>query len=608
MINHSTLNVQELFIEAVQLHIKGRINEAFLLYEDILKKDPKHILALRNQGITLSNLGRPEDALLYYDRALAIDPKDANTYSNRGAIFRALDRPDEALESCRRALVLDPKHFNALFNLGLALRALGHPEDALKSYDRALALDPKHVNTLSNRGNTLKDLNRPEEALESYDRALKLDPKHVGALSNRGITLTGLDRFEEALESYNRALKLNPKHVDVLFNRGNTLTCLDRFQEALDSYDRALVLAPKHAEAFSNQGAALSKLDRPEEALKSFDKALVLDSKHVDTNFNKSQILLLTGNFSEGWRGYNWRKEKKEFSLLKKMNPKTIWDGGNIKGKIIYVYPEQGLGDIIQFIRYAKLLKKSGATVIFSAPDNLYNLLSNYKEIDTLLKIGDTPSAFDCHAAIMDLPKLFNTTLDNIPSYKSYFQASDDLTSKWSERLGRGNTLRLGIVYAGNPQHKNDRNRSIDPKLLKPLTRMKGVSVYSLQVGRNETEADVFGGAVVSLGDELTDYEDTAAVIGQLDMVLTVDTSVAHLAGALGVPVWTLLPKNPDWRWLLDRDDSPWYPSMTLFRQKERGSWPEVIERIESELETLVKDKVIENQIQAAVLCDKKAY
>ena len=300
-------------------------------------------------------------------------------------------------------------------------------------------------------------------------------------------------------------------------------------------------------------------------------------------------LQLLTGDFPRGWKNYSWRRKTKQYRFRPRDYEKPSWNGGELKGKTIFVYPEQGLGDTIQFVRYLPLLKQHGCRVVFETPKSLTRLFATVGIADQLIEPGETPPTIDCHAALLDLPQLLNTTLETIPSYYSYLSAPSDLKKEWANRLGPRKKFRLGIVWAGRSAHKNDRNRSIEAFLFQPLTKIRGVSVYSLQVGRNGEAAKIFADTVTDIAPFLNDFADTAAAVSNLDLVVSVDTSVAHIAGALGWPIWTLLPFVPDWRWLLERDDSPWYPTMQLFRQSERNDWKTVIERLRTELIKTVK-------------------
>jgi len=456
---------------------------------------------------------------------------------------------------------------------------------ALANFDRAIALRPDFAEVFSNRGNTLHELERLVEALASYDRALTLRPDFAEALSNRGNTLHKLKRFEEALASYDRALTLRRDFAEALSNRGNTLRELKRFEEALASYDRALTLRPDFAEALSNRGNTLHELKRFEEALASYDRAITLRPYVPSTHIHEALCRFLIGDLDRGWKKFEWRRQKRAFA-------KPRWLGSSeIVGRTILIHAEAGagFGDTIQFCRYVPLVAERGAAhVILEVQSPLKELMSTLAGGSQIVSRRDPLPDFDMYCPLLTLPLAFGTQLETIPSATPYLRPSAQIAAKWDARLGSRRRSRIGLAWHGDLTRLPQRAISLNSLL--PLLDVNATFV-SLQ---REVRAD--DAAVLKdqsdlhhFGDELNNFSDTAALVSNLDLVISVDTSVAHLAGALAKPVWVMLPFVPDGRWLLDREDSPWYPTARLFRQDEARSWDSVIARIHAALYDLVR-------------------
>jgi tetratricopeptide (TPR) repeat protein len=596
-----------------------------------LKVEPRHILALNNRGNALQQLRRFDDALASYDRALAIRSDYAEALINRGAALTALRRYDEALGSCDRAVELRPDLADAYVNRGNALHALHRFTEALSAFDRALALRPNYAEARYNRGNTLHALKRHEEALASVDAALALRPDYVEALTNRGAVLHGLNRDEEALASLDRAIALEPNNVEALVTRGVIFNELKRFDEALACYERALCLCPNHSDALSNRGAALHDLTRFEEALASYDRALALrpDDVHIITNhgnslycltrfeeamasfeqalaiqpdypeanFNAAACRLLHGDFG-GWEKFEWRWETEQFGNAKRSFPQALWLGSeNIAGKTILLHAEQGLGDTIQFARYVPHVAARGARVVLEVQRSLHTLMTSLPGGAQVVSAGDRLPYFDVHCPLMSLPLAFRTRLDTIPCEMPYLAASASKVDVWRDRLGEHAKPRIGLVWGGNPRKELrqangvDRDRSVAFDRLEPLLEIAGCHFYSLQKGDDavkQLRESAWRERVIDLTDELYDFSDTAALVANLDLVISVDTSVVHLAGALGKPVYLMNRYNGCWRWLREREDTPWYPSVRQFRQDATRDWYPVIARIASALRDYV--------------------
>ncbi|HEX3504769.1 MAG TPA: tetratricopeptide repeat protein, partial [Xanthobacteraceae bacterium] len=575
-----------------------RSDEALASLDRAVTLNPDYAEAWLNRGNTLQNLKRLPEALASYDRALALRPDYAEALSNRSNVLNALNRSDEALASCDRALALRPNYPQALLNRGNTLKDLKRYAEAVQSYDRALTLWADYVEALSNRGAVLCELMRFEEALASCDRALVLRPDFAEAHSNRGNALHALRRFEEALASYDRAVELKPSfaeshanrggalhalkrfdealavydravalmpnRAETHYNRANVLYSLKRFDDALASYDRALALRPNYVEPLANRGVALHDLKRFDEALVCYDRVRIVQSDFEDAHYNEALCRLLTGDFKLGFEQFEWRWEIDQHRHAKRNFPQPLWTGAQeLDGKTILLHAEQGFGDTIQFCRYAPLVAARGARVILEVQEPLRALAATLPGVAQLLSRGEALPDFDLQCPLLSLPRSLGTELPTIPSAVPYLHASPETVAKWQARLGAGGGPRIGIAWSGRPTHKNDHNRSI--ALAAFLQIFAGLDATIVSMQREVREADAVTlrnrGDVVHFGEELGDFSDTAALAASLDLVIAVDTSVAHLAGALARPVWVLLPFVPDWRWLLDRDDSPWYPT-----------------------------------------------
>jgi Tfp pilus assembly protein PilF len=471
-----------------------------------------------------------------------------------------------------------------LFDLGLKFNALNQHQKALDSFDLAIQLRPDFFEAHGNRGAMLAVLGRHDDAIESYRKAITIRPDFADAHCNLGSALTHLQRYEEALTSLDRAIALRPEYGDALYNRGNALKPLQRYEEALASYDRVIALQPNHADAHNNRGQVLRELERYEEALASYDRALALRPGHVMAHCNAAALRLLTGDFERGWAHYEWRWLKKSVIPTQRNFSQPAWNGGDpIAGKTILIHSEQGLGDTVQFCRYVPLVAARGARVIFEVQKPLQSVMASFGGVQVVPKGGSLP-AFDLHCPLVSLPHTFGTRLETIPSTTRYLSAPTEHMTRWQSRLEGKPRPRIGLVWSGNPGHERDRERSIGLRGFVPLLHGVGADVtfVSLQKDVRTEDAALLKerADILDYGNAIVDFSDTAALISQLDLVISVDTSVAHLAGALGKPVWILLTYFPDWRWLLSRDDSPWYPSARLFRQDHSRTWDGVIARV----------------------------
>jgi Flp pilus assembly protein TadD len=438
----------------------------------------------------------------------------------------------------------------------------------------------------SNLGEMCRQAGRLDEAIAAGKRALELEPNLPPTLNNLGIAYFDREDFPAAERYYRRALALDPKFAEARNNLGNVLRQQHRFEEAIPEYTRAMELKPGYADAAANLGGVLHISGRFQEAMSSYRWALTLNSQQPNAHTGLGILYLLHGDFAQGWPEYEWRLLMPESRHVRLPGP--VWDGSNPAGQRMLIYGEQGFGDALQFCRYVPLLRDLGATVQLRLPAPVLSLIANSMPgIDVSADL-ELP-AYDCHCALLSLPHRFRTRLDSIPSQLGYLRAPADKVTKWAARLGPGPGLKVGVVWTGNPAHVNNRYRQVPAEALLPLLAVEGVKIFSLQVGAGHAELTrCSAGAVPDFSAELTDYAETAGVVANLDLVVTICTSVAHLVGGMGKPLWMLLNAVPDWRWMLEREDNPWYPSARLFRQRKAGEWGEVVERVAAELRAIV--------------------
>jgi hypothetical protein len=498
---------------------------------------------------------------------------------------------DRAEKLCTGILAHRPDDFDALHLLGMLHFQRDRLVEALRFLARALKVNSSSADALSNLGLALHATGRYDEAISSYRHALDLAPDHPEIIYNLGNAHLALENADDALSNYDRVLALAPGHVGALVNRGNALLRLNQPVEAMASYDKALAGLPGHPQILTNRGHTLRRLDRPVEALADFKAALVAAPEFAEAHFEAAMTQLSLGDFDAGWKEYEWRWKTGVFARHSSQPKAPLWLGEvPIAGKTILLHSEQGFGDTIQFIRYAPLLAGRGAKVTCEVQPELLPLLSEstmLKDI-TFMAAGEPRPAFDLHCPLLSLPTAFGTQPETIPAAVPYLAASAKRQDYWRDRLPRGQK-RAGFVWSGQSSHKNDSNRSIALPRLSALFENPQIRCFSLQRDLREADGDALRDLpnLIHLGNDLRDFADTAAIISLLDVVISVDTAVAHLAGALGKPVMILLPYAADFRWMRNRDDSPWYPGARLLRQPAFGDWDSVIARAADELRQL---------------------
>jgi tetratricopeptide (TPR) repeat protein len=513
----------------------------------------------------------------------------------RAATVFAAGKLDEAEALGRQALDSNASDFDVLHLLGAIAGQRGDLEAGLKFWDKACAIKPYHTELLKNYGIVLGRLTRLQDAMKMYDRAIAIKPDYAEAFYNRGNTLLELKRAEEAIASYDKALAIKPDCADALNNRGNVQRdYLKRYQDALATYDKAIAIRSDFAGAYFNRGLSLHELRRFREGMASYDRALAMRPDYAEAHFNTALVLLLTGDYHRGWAEYEWRWKNESIARSKRNFPQPLWLGADaIAGKTVLLHSEQGLGDAIQFCRYVPMIAARGGHVILEVQKTLHKLMTTLSGAVQVISRGDPLPDFDLHCPLLSLPLAFRTRLETIPAATPYLRALQSIPN-WETRLGSRSRPRIGLAWSGNPSHKNDSDRSIALHALLPILDTEATFV-SLQKDLRPRDAALLKERrdILDFGDVLKDFADTAALVSHLDLVISVDTSVAHLAGALGKPVWVLLPFIPDWRWLLDRDDSPWYPTARLFRQGETREWKTVTRRVHHEVRHFVESRHI---------------
>jgi tetratricopeptide (TPR) repeat protein len=561
---------------------------------------------LYQAGLEHRRAGRSLDAQVCCQQALAIDPAHAGTLHLMALLSLDVKQYDHALEWITRAIELAPADAEACKDRGNVLIELKRPAEAVLSFERALKLNPLHWDAAYRCGFLLYELGRYQEAIVYFDLVDRLQPNQAVVLEMRAAVLHRLKRFDEALADNQRAHALNPGHAAICNNIGAALQALGRDTEALPWFERAATLRPDYIEALTNKAASFQQLHRFEDAAATYRQIKTIASDDAETDWNLSLLQLLTGNFADGWTGREarWKARRGDTSLTFS-GPR--WRGEkDIAGKTILVYMDEGLGDAIQFARYVPDIAILGARVILLVLPAVYPLLSKLPGVAQCVPFSATAQvpAFDLHCPMSDLPLAFGTRLDTIPAPVSYLPPPPEARVKaWQDRLGPHDRLRVGLVWAGNPDHKNDHNRSTSLRALSRLLALDATFVSLQKDPRPEDQATLREHpAVLDFTANLTDFSDTAALVSCLDLVITVDTSVAHLAAALGRPTWILLPYTPDYRWLLDRDDSPWYPTARLFRQSASRDYSEVLDRVRSELAALASANALTNGQRALEL------
>jgi tetratricopeptide (TPR) repeat protein len=613
-------NFPALHLSGVVASQTGNAQLAVQLIWRAIEINPANAAAYCDLGSALKQLNHLQGALASYDRALVLDDALADAHSNRGTVLSELHRFDEALASLDRAIALRPNFAAASLNRGNALKGLNRLDAALAAYDRTIAMNPRYAEAhfnkgcllmgmrrwpealasfgcaisirpypeaLLNRGIVLKEMGRLQEALADLESAIALDGHCAEALSNRGVVLGALGHHDAALASFDEAMTVKPLYAEAHGNKGNARLARSELDQALACYDRAISLKPDFPEAHSGRGIVLTQMRRFDEAFVSFDTAVALKPDYAEAYFNRALASLTLGRFDSGWLDYEWRRKCAGVASdpAGERFTEPPWRGDEpLSGRTILLWWEQGLGDTLQFCRYAALVADLGASVILEVQPPLLGVVATLPRI-LVVKPGDARPRFDFQCPLMSLPLAFKTTLSTIPSAGNYLRTDPAKVDYWRARLGPGEKPRIGLVWSGSRVHKNDRNRSLPLSLLLEFLPPE-IQCISLQVDVREIDRATLDQRpdILDCGASCGDFADTAALCQCLDLVISVDTSVAHLSAAIGKQTWVLLPFAPDWRWLLDRSDSPWYEAVSLYRQDAAGEWTEALARLRDDL------------------------
>ncbi len=541
-----------------------------------------------NEAVTLHRQGRLRDAEKLYARVLKVAPDNFDALNLLGAVKAQLGSMGEAHRLLARAVKLNPRAPQAWANLARALHGLKRGGEALDCLDKALALAPDDVDILSNRANTLLSLGRAQEAVDAFRQILARTPQHAEARLNSGIAHAALGALDDAVAEFDRALAIAPGHPVAHFNRGIALFDLGRYADAVEAHERALATAPEHGGAWLNRGRALAALNRLDDALTSYGRATAFRKDDPDAHFMELMALLARGEYRRGFEKYEARWRRSGMPAPRNRG-RPLWRGEfALHRKTVLAHAEQGLGDAIQFARYVPLLAAAGAKVVLEVQHELTALMSRLEGAAAVIARGTAPPPYDLHCPLGSLPLAFKTEAETVPADIPYLAADDAHLAKWSQAIGPLDRPRIAIAWSGNPNHINDRNRSVPFAHLAPLFAAPARFVSIQREVKSEEAAALAGESrVTHVGGELDSFADTAAAIALSDLVIAVDTAVAHLAGAMGRPVWVLLPFAPDWRWTLDGETTPWYPTARLFRQPAIGDWDSVVARVGAELTRL---------------------
>ncbi len=562
----------------------GHIDDAVKWLTQSLAILPEQASALSYLSIANLQMQQFDNALRYADKAIQVNPIYMQAHANRGAALQGLKQYDQAIASFHKALTIDPDNPDTLFNLSLVYLDYGKYTEAISTLKQVLKVKPSDATAHYLCGQLHKELKLYKEATPYFDASIKLDVRNEEAYFGRGLAYLALKQFEAAYADFQAATKIKPSYTNAYINMGIALRNLGRFDDALEAYQLALSLNNQNPEILNNKGLLLVDIQRFDEALECYQQAITLAPDFDEVYWNQSHLHLLLGDYKQGWPLYEYRWKSVQQASFRNLS-KPLWLGEeSIAGKKLFIYPEQGLGDFIQFLRYVTKIEKLGAKVILEVPLSLMALVEEMHLDCVLVKPDQGVQAYDYHCPIMSLPLAFKTELDTIPSPIPYLAASQEKIKQWKARVNQEN-FNVGLVWSGASGHQHDHLRSIALEKLQPLMTLPA-TYHALQKEFRETDQPVLKKLdnLKTYHSLLNDFSETAALIAQMDLVIAVDTSVAHLAGAMGKECWLLLPYSPDFRWLLERLDSPWYPTMTLFRQSRFNDWTSVVEGVKEKI------------------------
>jgi Flp pilus assembly protein TadD len=608
----------------------GKYNQAVAACGRALAISPNYPVAHNNLGNALCGLRRFDEAVAAYQRAIQLKPNFAAASNNLGNALKGLGQWDQAIAAYRAAIALQPNHVHAMCNLAHALMQRGRLDEAAAECRKALAIDERcatahqylgaimlmlhdqredpavldqslfHLNqavsgnlspsnmaeSQANLGKALLAKDLADEAIVACRRAIQLEPSMAQAYNNLGTALAAKGDLPPAIAAYDTALRLQPNLPELHNNLGVALRQSNHCALAVSACATAIKLRPDYADAHNNLGSAYMSCGDIGHALAAYRKAIDLNPQHASAHCNLGLALLVSGDFDEGCRQFEWRWRVKELCLRPIRTTQPAWEGSPLNGARILLHAEQGLGDSIQFVRYLPMVKQRGGRITLACPRELVSLFNQLPDAEQVVPIDQPLPDFDFHSPLVSLPRVLGTRLETIPAAIPYLKADPIRSAHWRERIPADRRRKIGLVWSGQPAHPNDRNRSIPLTALSPLAQLSGIQFFSLQKGKAKEQSSSWPVELTDWTDQLSDFAETAALMENLDLVITVDTAVAHLAGAMGKPVWILLPLAPDWRWLLRREDSPWYPTARLFRQSAAGDWTAPVARVAEALGT----------------------
>ena len=640
-------NADVLYFLAVVKSKLGDYESAVPLFEEVVRIKKDHTEAYYNMALCLQNQNKNEEALKNYQKVIELNPFLSEAYNNIAIIYKSINKYDEAEKAFKMAVKVKPDNSNAMSNLsnlsidkdkseeyreafelfekkefnaardiilkllnkapnnihlltslGIIYFNLNQFEKSADCYKKIIVLNDKNAQAQYSLGVCYQNLDNNELALRQYKKAIELNPEYIDAFNNLGLLYSSLKNYDEAEKCFNAALKHNSKYFNSIINLGTIKLHKDDFNSALDYFNKALEISVDEKNdlgksvAYSNIGFVALRRKNLNEAVKYFNIGISLDSESVLAHYNKAEALLMLGQFEEGWKEYEWRQGRKDFGK-RKFN-KTFKPEFDLNGKRVLVYAEQGLGDAIQFIRYLPMLKEKGCYIILECGKELHGLIDNFNSVDEIIErnmIEKPNIEYDYEVPLLSLPLYFNSNIDNIPAKIPYLFVKEDLKEKWSHFINDNEKIKIGIVWAGSPIHTNDRHRSVRLQQFLPLLSIEGTHFYSLQKGFPVIQAKDYQLLLTNLDEHINSFADTSAIIENLDLVITVDTSVAHLAGALGKKTWVLLPYLSDWRWLLEGEKSIWYPTIKLYRQPRINDWNSVFKELKKDIVNFVKNK-----------------